>query len=292
VNVCLIGSGDGWHGERLRAAFARRGASVSAVSPQRLRARVGGRPAVTAGQVALDHADLVLVRSMPAGSLEQIVFRMDVLHVLETLGVRVVNPPRSIERAVDKYLTSKLLEVHGVPTPATVVTESVDEALECVRQWGRVVVKPLFGGQGVGMVRVDDPDVAVRVFRALHLGRYVYYLQEYVEHGTEDIRTFVVGGRVTAAMVRRGTGWKTNVAQGATPVPCAPDPEVITWSVRAARAVGTFYAGVDLLRDAAGRLYVTEVNSIPGWKGLQQTTAVDIAQTLVDALVVRADDRS
>lgn len=282
-----MGAGERWHGERLLAAFARRGVLAHSVSPQRLRARVSGRPAVASAHVPLDEMDLVLVRAIPAGSLEQIIFRMDALHVLEALNVRVVNPPRSIERAVDKYLTSKLLELHGVPTPATVVTESADEALECVRQWGQAVVKPLFGGQGVGMVRVEDPDVAARVFRALQLGRYVYYLQEYIEHGSEDIRTFVIGGRVVAAMVRRGSSWKTNVAQGAVPVPSVPDDEVVALSLRASQAVGTFYAGVDLLRDAEDRLHVIEVNSIPGWKGLQQTTAVDIAQELVDALVAQ-----
>jgi len=285
VKVCIIGSEDSWHGGRLLAAFNRYGVLTQTVSPGRLRAQIGGSPAVGSLGVPMDDADFVLVRDIPIGSLEQIIFRMDALHVLEAMGVRVVNPPRSIERAVDKYLTSKLLELHGVSTPATIVTESMDEALECVQQWGQAIIKPLFGGGGKGMVRVEGIEVASRVFRALQLGRYVYYLQEYVDHGIEDIRSFIIDGRVVAAMIRRGSSWKTNVTQGATPIPYVPDAEVVALSIQAAQAIGTFYAGVDLLRDVEGRLCVLEVNSMPGWRGLQQTTAVDIAQALVDALL-------
>ncbi|HXX39491.1 MAG TPA: RimK family alpha-L-glutamate ligase [bacterium] len=285
MKVCIIGSEDSWHGGRLLAAFNRYGVLTQTVSPGRLRAQIGGSPAVGSLGVPMDDADFVLVRDIPIGSLEQIIFRMDALHVLEAMGVRVVNPPRSIERAVDKYLTSKLLELHGVSTPATIVTESMDEALECVQQWGQAIIKPLFGGGGKGMVRVEGIEVASRVFRALQLGRYVYYLQEYVDHGIEDIRSFIIDGRVVAAMIRRGSSWKTNVTQGATPIPYVPDAEVVALSIQAAQAIGTFYAGVDLLRDVEGRLCVLEVNSMPGWRGLQQTTAVDIAQALVDALL-------
>ncbi len=285
MRVCIVGGEDTWHTCALTTAFARRQVAVDTVRASRLRALVGERPAVAAGQLSLDAAALVLVRTIPAGSLEQIIFRMDVLHVLEALGIPVANPPRSIEQAVDKYLASKLVELHGLPTPRTFVTESFDEAMDLLRQWGDVVVKPLFGGQGIGMVRLNDPDVAFRTFKALQLGRYVYYLQEYVPHGTEDIRTFVVEDRVVAAMTRRGASWKTNVAQGATPVALNPDPQVIDLSLRASAALGTFYAGVDLLRGPGGRLYVIEVNSMPGWKGLQATATVDIAQTLVDALL-------
>ena len=78
-----------------------------------------------------------------------------------------------------------------------------------------MVVKPLFGSEGRGRVRVSDPDLAYRTFRALEVTRSVFYLQEYVEHGGRDIRTFLVAGQVIAAMTRRGPGWKTNVAQGA-----------------------------------------------------------------------------
>jgi len=222
MRVCIVGGADTWHNRALTAAFARREVTAHVVPASSFRARVGELPAVVARDVTIDDVALVLVRSIPVGSLEQIIFRLDVLHILQTMGVPVVNPPRSIERAVDKYLASKLMELDGIPTPRTCITESMDEATEQFRAWGDLVVKPLFGSQGIGMVRVSDPDVAHRTFRALEMGRYVYYLQEYIPHGTEDIRTFVVDGRVMATMKRCGSSWKTNVAQGARPVPVDP----------------------------------------------------------------------
>lgn len=283
--ACIIGSADTWHTRMLTAAFSLRGVSVRVVPATSFVARVGQGGAVESPDGVLDDASLVLVRTIPAGSLEQVIFRMDVLHVLEAIGVPVVNPPKSIERAVDKFLTSKLLELHGIPTPRTLVTQSLDQAMEGFRLWDDVVVKPLFGGEGRGMVRVSDPDVAFRTFRALQLGRYVYYLQEYIPHGCEDIRAFVLHDHVVAAMARQGDTWKTNVAQGAVPAPLVPSPEVVELSVRASAALGAVYAGVDLIRASDGRLYVVEVNSMPGWRGLQATTQVEIAQVLVDALL-------
>jgi ribosomal protein S6--L-glutamate ligase/tetrahydromethanopterin:alpha-L-glutamate ligase len=228
----------------------------------------------------------LLVRGIPIASLEQIIFRVDVLHRLENLGVRVINSASTIEKTVDKYYTSSLFEDAGLPTPRTVVTERFDEAMAAFEELGGdVVVKPLFGSEGKGMLRVNDPDLAHRVFRALELGRYVYYLQEYIPHEDWDIRAFVLGDRVLAAMVRRGAGWKTNVAQGARSEALRLDPALEELSLQAARLVGAEYAGVDILCDKHGQPYVLEVNGIPGWRGLQRTVDFDIADAIVEHVV-------
>ena len=230
------------------------------------------------------------MRTIPGGSLEQVIFRVDALHRLENAGVRIVNSPMAIERTVDKYYTSTLLEDAGLPTPRTVVTERFDEAMAAFHELGDdIVVKPIFGSEGRGMVRVSDPDTAYRVFRALELGRYVYYLQEFVPHACEDIRVFVIGRQVLAAMVRRGETWKTNIAQGARaevlaldPAGCTAADELREMSIRAVQALGADYAGVDILPLQGGGYTVIEVNGIPGWRGLQAATGMDAAEHLVD----------
>jgi RimK family alpha-L-glutamate ligase len=203
--------------------------------------------------------------------------------------VAVVNSPRCIERSVDKYLTSFLLADAGLPTPRTIVCERFDDAMAALDALGGdVVVKPLFGAEGRGIVRISDPDIAYRTFRALELVRSVYYVQRYVPHDGRDIRAFVVGDRVVAAMVRKGSGWKTNVAQGATVEPVDLPPDVAALALGAARVVEADYAGVDLLPHDDGGCFVLEVNGIPGWQGLQRTTAVDVAGTVADHLLARA----
>ncbi len=286
MKVGILGSPRGWHVQALQRALERRGLGATCLPITRLVARIADRPWLRSREEALDSYDVLFVRAIPGGSLEQIIFRVDALHRLENAGVRIVNPPTTIERTVDKYYTSSLLEDAGLPTPRTLVTERFDEALLAFQELGGdVVVKPLFGSEGRGMVRVSDQDTAYRVFRALELGRYVYYLQEFIPHHNEDIRAFVIGDEVVAAMVRRSNSWKTNVAQGAEAEPLTLSAELEEMSLRAACVLGADYAGVDILRSEEGDFYVTEVNGIPGWTKLQKVTGVDVADLLVTRIV-------
>lgn len=290
MRIGILGSRRGWHVEALRQALDRRGIAAECFPITHFVTRISDKPRVRIEDQILENYDAIIVRSIPAGSLEQIIFRMDVLHRLENLGVRVVNSARTIERTVDKYYTSALLEDAGIPTPRTVVTERFDEAMEAFKELGDAVVKPLFGSEGRGMVRVCDEDAAYRVFRALELGRYIFYLQEFIPHANRDIRAFVIGDEVVAAMVRQADTWKTNVAKGARVEPLELSEELRELSLRAAAVLETGYAGVDILKAEGGGYYVTELNGIPGWKGLQKTTDVDIAGRIVEHVVKLVGD--
>jgi RimK family alpha-L-glutamate ligase len=250
-----------------------------------LTAAIGGpRPGLRSASAELDRADGVFARIIPSGSLEQIIFRVDALHRLDDRGIPVMNPPRAIERTVDKFWTSALLEQCGLPTPETIVCESAEEAFAGFRALGDVIVKPLFGSMGLGMVRVSDEEMAFRVFRAIEQIRGVYYLQRTIDHAGRDIRAFVVGGRVLGAIERRAEGWRTNLARGGSARPVRLSDEWAGLAVRAAAAVGAEYAGVDLLPARDGQVYVLEVNGIPGWQGLQEATGIDVAAALIDHL--------
>jgi RimK family alpha-L-glutamate ligase len=285
MRVAVVGSTGGWHAERLGRALTARGHTCSFAPVTRMASRIEDGIAVRSGEVQLDACDVVLVRGIPRGSLEQIVFRVDVLHALAAAGVRAVNGALAIERAIDKFLASALVAAAGVPTPRTVACERADDALEAFAALGSdVIVKPLFGSMGFGMARIEDPDIAQRVFRALEIERAVYYLQETVPHDGIDIRALVVGERVVAAIERVEEGWRANLARGARARPVALEEGRAELCVRAAAALGADYAGVDLLRAADGRDLAIEVNAIPGWHGVEQATGVDVAAALVEHL--------
>ncbi len=281
MDVAILGAGSGWHVAELERALRARGHRAHVLRIATLVARVGQRPRLSSGGISLEDLDAVLQRIIPKGSLEQVIFRLDALHWLERLGVAVMNPATAIERTVDKFYTSALLEAAGLPTPRTVVAESTQDAVTAFAELRDVIVKPLFGAGGHGMVRVSDEEIAHRVFRALELERAIYYLQEVVPHEGRDLRAFVVGERVVAAAWRSADGWRTNVAQGARVEAAALPAAWQQLAVRASRAVATEYAGVDLLPLPDGRVFVLEVNSIPGWQGLQSVTDVDVADALV-----------
>ncbi|WP_026368385.1 RimK family alpha-L-glutamate ligase [Aminiphilus circumscriptus] len=285
MRAALVGNPEGWHATQLAAALERRGVTVSRFPATRLSGSIGASPGASSLGASLADQDLVLVRAIPSGSLEQVIFRLDMLHLLRRRGVRVVNSPEALERSVDKFTTSALLEEAGIPTPRTEVTENLDEALACFRRLGGdVVVKPLFGSEGKGIVRLRDSETAWMTFRALDLGRSVFYLQQFVPHGNEDFRLFVVGEEVAGAMVRRGEDWRSNLARGGRGERFAPDEHLRSLAIRAARAVGAFYAGVDILPGPDGPL-VGEVNGIPGWKGLEAALGVCMAELLVERLL-------
>jgi RimK family alpha-L-glutamate ligase len=284
LHLVILAAREGWHTRELTRALEARGHTGAIVPYEGLVASIGRRSGLRSGASDLDRADAVLARIIPSGSLEQIMYRVDALHRLEDRGVRVVNSPRAIERTVDKFWTSTLLEQCGLPTPDTIVCETVEEAFAGFRELGDVIVKPLFGSMGLGMVRVSDEEMAFRVFKTIEQIRGVYYLQRTVDHEGRDIRVFVVGGRVLAAVERKSEGWRTNLSRGgrATPIDL---PEAWTaLALRAAAAVGTEYAGVDLLPARDGTVYVIEVNGIPGWEGLQQATGVDVAGAVIEQL--------
>jgi RimK family alpha-L-glutamate ligase len=288
VRVAILSARQGWHTDQLCRALAERGHEGRVVPYEALAAHLGGAAAgVAGGDEDIGACGAVLARIIPAGSLEQIVFRVDVLHTLEERGIPVINPPRTIERTVDKLWTTALLEQAGLRVPETVVCERADAALAAFRTLGDVIVKPLFGSMGLGMVRVTDEEMAFRVFRTLETLRGVYYVQRTIDHAGCDVRAFVVGGRVIGAIERSAPGWKTNLARGGRARAVTLEPERTELALAAARAVGADYAGVDLLPARDGTVYVVEVNGIPGWRGLQEATSLDVAAAIVELLIGR-----
>ena len=289
MRVAILAARQGWHTRELCRALAERGGEGVVVPYEGLVAHLGpgDAPGLSSAGTNLHACAGVLARIIPAGSLEQIIFRVDALHRLEDGGVPVVNSPRAIERTVDKFWTSALLEQAGLPVPATVVCERAEDGLAAFRALGDVIVKPLFGSMGLGMVRVSDDEMAFRVFRALDTIRGVYYLQRVIDHDGCDVRAFVVGGRVIGAIERSAPGWRTNLARGGRARAISLSADWSDLALRATRAVGADYAGVDLLPARDGTVYVVEVNGIPGWRGLQEATSTDVAAAIVEHLLGR-----
>ncbi|MDG3006397.1 ATP-grasp domain-containing protein [Paludisphaera mucosa] len=288
-NFAALVSGTGWHVADLLRAAAAVDVSLHVLAFGDVEASVGIGPGrVSACDVGLDGVDGVLVRMMPPGSLEQVVFRMDALHRLTAVGVPVWNPPRSVEAAVDKYLTLSLLERRGLPVPATWTGQTATSALEAFDALGGdVVVKPLFGSEGRGLMRVGHRELAWRCFHALERTGSVIYLQRWIRHPGHDLRLFVLGGRVLGAIRRtaRDGEWRTNVAIGGRAEAWTPDAEAARLAVAATEAVGAVFAGVDLIEDLdAGTRVLIEVNAVPGWRALSAATGVDVAAALLDAL--------
>jgi len=273
---------NGWCSTQLRKAIEKQNITPICFDYREVIGRINYTPEASVKKVdILQDLDAMITRPIARGSVEQLLFRMDLLHKLERHGLLIINPPLSIERAVNKYCSLNLLQENGLPVPRTAVTENPDEALKCFHELGEdVVVKPLFGSRGLGATRITDPDIATRVFLTISFYHGVLYLQEFIPHGGSDIRAFVVGDRVVAAMRRTSTNWKTNVSLGAKPLSLNLSEELETLAVKAAKVVGCKVTGVDIIEGPDGPLII-ELNSQPGWKGLQSVTKTNIADEIV-----------
>ncbi len=317
LRVAIMTDETGWHTRRLQRALLERGAEGLCVDLEDCHVDT---TACVHGLMlpGFDAAlpDAVIVRGIAGGSFEQVTKRLTVLHVLRESGVPVYNDARAIERSVDKAMTSLLLHAAGVRTPPTWATESRAAAEARVAREAAaghaVVLKPLFGSQGRGVVRVgrvDGVDVPLPdVSGAGSPYGGVAYLQRFVPALAEpgfDWRVLVIGGRARAAMRRVSACWVHNVAQGAR---CEPQPLVdadgrladegadgavvrgshglADVAERAAAALGLDYAGVDLMPTPDGPT-VIEVNGVAAWRGLQRVTGFDIARAIVDDLIDR-----
>jgi len=273
---------NGWCSTQLRQAMEKHGIKPVCFNFSQLIARIKSKPEASLGETnILSDLSALIIRPIGRGSLEEIIFRMDLLHRLQRLGMLIINPPLSIERSVDKYCTLALLEENGLPVPKTITTESHEEALKAFHELGGdIVMKPLFGSRGIGSTRISDPEIAARIFRTVSFHHGVLYLQEFIPHGVSDVRAFVIGDHVVAAMQRVAETWKTNVSLGARPKRLKLDKETEDLAVEAAKVIGCKVAGVDILESPNGPIIV-ELNSQPGWRGLQSVTSVNIAEEIV-----------
>ena len=204
-------------------------------------------------------------------------------------GVPCVNGPEVIELAGDKVRTSLRLAEQRVPTPRTVVALSPEAALKAVEEIGYpAVLKPAIGSWGRLMAKVTDAESAEQIVEHKSaLGspvHSIFYVQEFVPKPDRDLRAFVVGETVVAAMYRRSSDWRTNAARGATAEAAVPTPELTELALRAARAVGGGVLAVDLMEGRDG-LLVHEVNPTPEFKTLAAATGADVAGAIVDYTV-------
>ena len=286
--VAIITDNPGWHGEQLRKSLKVRDLDSVYLSLADCSIEITGE----ANDIKLPGFEEppfgIFVRGVPGGSLEQVIFRLDLLHGLHDLGVKIYNSPKSIERTVDKPLTSMLLNRAGLPTPKTWICESDYQANEILKKYSnnnkKIVLKPLFGSQGLGIHLIDQ------ITGLVHDEKFagIYYLQEFIERKNNnfiDIRVLVIDGVAKAGMTRHSKNWLTNRAQGANCMPLELNQDLSQLSEMACKVLEIDYAGVDLIEDKNGKYHIIEVNSIPAWYGLQQVVDFDIADCLIDSFI-------
>jgi ribosomal protein S6--L-glutamate ligase len=217
-----------------------------------------------------------------------------VVRQLETMNVFCVNDSVSITRARDKLRSLQLLSKKGIGLPITGFAHSLDEIKDLIKMVGGppLVVKFLEGTQGIGVVLVETSKAARSVIEAF-LGLKVNILvQEYIKEAAGgDIRCFVVGGNVVAAMKRQSKSpeeFRSNLHRGGHASSVEITEEERTMAIRAAHIIGLNVAGIDMLRSNRGPLII-EVNASPGIEGIEKATGKDVAGSIIQFIEQSTD---
>jgi ribosomal protein S6--L-glutamate ligase len=208
-----------------------------------------------------------------------------VLRQFEMMGVYPLNESVAITRARDKLRSLQLLSRKGIGLPVTGFAHAPDDVEDLIKMVGGapLVIKLLEGTQGIGVVLAETHKAAESVIEAFMGLRANILAQEYIqEAGGSDIRCFVIGDKVVAAMKRQAKDgeFRSNLHRGGMPSLVRITPEERSTAVRAARIIGLNVAGVDILRSNHGPV-VMEVNSSPGLEGIERATGKGIAGMMI-----------
>ena len=214
--------------------------------------------------------------------------------IYEANGVTVVNSPQVAERCGDKYVTSQILAREGIPTPRVLMAFDEESALAAVEAVGYpAVLKPVVGSWGRLLAKVDNREMAESVIEhkaTLGVHHQVFYIQEYINKPGRDIRAFVVGDELIAAIYRSSENWITNTARGGVASNCPLTPELSDLCKRTARAIGGGLLAIDVFETENG-LSVNEVNHTMEFRNSITTTGVNIPALMVDYVLAAAQEK-
>jgi RimK family alpha-L-glutamate ligase len=216
---------------------------------------------------------------------EQFSQRIWAVRSMELSGIRVSNSIYSFIAASDKLGTLMELAKKGLPVPPTISGESFFSGYGAVKEFKHAVIKPLRSGKGLGIFKVDDPDVAMHLFSYFTNLNKPIYVQKYLEKvGGGDYRIIVVGGEVIGTEFRKSASWKSNVAQGAKGVAVKANPELKELAIKATKVMGLDYAGVDIAETKDG-YYILETNTAIAWDEFKKVTRVNPAKYIIANLI-------
>lgn len=214
-----------------------------------------------------------------------------VVRQFEQMGTYCLNTSESIMASRDKLRTMQILSRHRIGIAPTAFVKGQSDTLNAIQEMGGapVIIKLLSGTQGIGVILAESNKVAEAIIETLTSVQQNVLVQKFVsESKGRDIRAFVIGNRVVAAMRRRAAGseFRSNVHRGGSTEAIKLDPAYERTAVRAAQILNLEVAGVDMLEGKDGPV-IMEVNSSPGLEGVESATGIDIAGCMIDYLAER-----
>lgn len=281
IRTLILTEKEGWHYQQLKLSLTKLNHSVDSACISDISIILNNNEAILENKgERLPKIDNIIVRFIPGGTLEEIVFYLNILKILESMNVRVVNNASSIESTVDKLYTSYLLNNNNINCPKTYVMRGQEAASKFISNYhyeSKLIYKPLFGSQGDNIRLIDGSSDLDKLDNQTN----IYYFQEYLENRPNyDYRVLVINNNNNIKyfyMTRYGDTFVNNFSKGAKCVRENLNKEVIELAIKSSKLLNIDFCGVDIIEHNQ-KYYVIEVNSIPAWKGLQKVESANISE--------------
>lgn len=285
--IAVIGNPGSWSTEKLADA---------------IEARTGFRCVVDMTRVLLDlqsaklwfedrdlsSFDALIIKKIGPTYSPDLQDRLSMLHLLAVCGMKIFSRPEAILSAVNRLSCTVRLRLGNIPMPATVITESVDQAVRAVEEFGRAVFKPIYTSKARGMEVIESgPESQKRIEYYQAQGNQVLYIQQMLDLPGKDLGIVFLGGEYFGTYARQSSGaWNTSTSNGGKYRPFDPPQEIIDLAWRAQNLFGLDFTCVDVVETASGPL-VFEVSAFGGFRGLLEACNVDASAHLVDYVLRR-----
>ncbi len=287
LKIAVVGTTAGWSSEKLTTTVAGHTGFHLLVDMNRCVLDLE-RNTVWFENHDLSTMDAIMIKKIGARYSPDLLDRLEYLRLLESKGVPIFSAPRKIMGVLDRLSCTVTLREAGIPMPPTQITESPEQALRIVKEYGEAVFKPLFTSKARGMeiIRADDhPEEAIAAYRETNP---IMYIQKKIELPDQDLGLAFLGGEYLTTYARQKTNgaWNTTTNSGGKYAPFAPQTETIELARKAQALFGLDFTCVDVAETEEGPL-VFEVSAFGGFRGIQEASGQDAAQLYLDYVLQR-----
>ncbi|WP_051328352.1 GAK system ATP-grasp enzyme [Desulfatirhabdium butyrativorans] len=281
-NIAVIGNPGGWSSERLADTVARFTGKRLLINMEQIMLDLD-RGIVHWNGLDLCTLDAIIIKKIGPYYSPNLLDRLEILHFLESRGVRIFSRPIHILRVLDRLSCTIALRIANIPMPPTCITEDSAAALRQLQEYGEAVLKPLYSTKARGMELIEDHPGAYIQLESFRNNNPILYLQKRVNLQGRDLGIVFLGGEYVATYARKNDtpSWNTTTANGGRYVPYTPDPQTIAIAQRAQALFQLDFTSVDVAETEAGPV-VFEVSAFGGFKGLKTACNIDCAQLYLD----------
>jgi ribosomal protein S6--L-glutamate ligase len=285
--IGVIGTKGGWSSELLADTVERITGRRLLVEMNEVRLDMPSGRAMYDGS-DLSRLDALIIKKIGARYSPDLLDRLELLRFLSERGVPIFSDPRKIMRVLDRLSCTVSLQLAGIPMPPTTVTESVEQALDAVEEYGEAVFKPLYTSKARGMTVIRRGDGMREAVEKYQRDNPIMYVQKTVPLDDKDLGVAFLGGEylTTYARCKTGDTWNTTTASGGKYATFDPPQEIIDLARKAQDLFGLDYTTVDVALTDEGP-YVFEVSAFGGFRGVRDTRDIDPASLYAEYVIDR-----